>query len=68
MARTAPKTIEPPAMTEPQIIARLEDWRERLTEHKTGNTNCVLTLTEIRAELDRLLDDLSWLIKGRKIT
>ena len=55
--------IEQPPMTLPEVLARLELWREHLIENKTRTTNCVLTLTEIRAELDRLLDDLCWLTR-----
>lgn len=61
MARTT--VIHPPPETREQIIARLDQWRERLTETKTGTVNTVLTLPEIRDAIDVLLDDLLWMIR-----
>jgi hypothetical protein len=57
-------TLQAPPLTEHEVRARLSLWREHLLEHKAGNSNCTLTLGEVRRELDRLLDDLHWLLKG----
>lgn len=57
MSRLAPASAREPASLE-VLTARLDDMRERLAEAKAGGTACRLTLGEIRAELDRLLDEL----------
>lgn len=68
MPRLAPKTIQPAPLSEAQVIARLNDWRERLAELKAGTNTCLLTGDEIRREIDRLLDQLSNHIFERHIT
>lgn len=62
VSRLAP--VQAPPLTEHEVRARLELWREHLIEHKHGTSNCTLTLNEVRRELDRLLDDLHWLLRG----
>lgn len=52
-----------PPLTFETVTAKLDEWRERLDEAKRGDTNNVLTVLEIRRELDRLLDDLLLLLR-----
>ena len=61
---TPATTVQAPPLTEGEVRARLHLWREHLLEHKAGTSNCVLTIGEIWREVDRLLDDLYWLLKG----
>lgn len=61
------RIVEPPPQTEEQILARLDQWRERLAETKGGTVNCILSLTEVRGAIDRLLDELLLFINAREL-
>lgn len=52
---------------ERHIRDRLTYWREHLLEHKRGESNPILTIAEIRRELDRWLDELNALTEKDKL-